>query len=205
MKITSTRIKGLVAEYGTPMYLYDKQELVSNLQHYHDCFKSSQFDTQVLYASKAFSVKRMYELVQAAKLGVDVVSYGELVTAIKAKVDPQTIYFHGNNKSVAEITYALKHNIYCFIADNLDELVDIENLCHKYNKKCNIMLRMNVGVEAHTHRYIVTSHIDSKTNYSKLAIKVCDRHTGVGADGLIAVKTNPTKAISLKSWWWFWN
>jgi len=162
MRISERRIKELASNYQTPLYLYDKQMLIKNLNDYYQYFQSELFSCQVLYASKAFSVNKMYQLVKEAKLGVDVVSYGELYTAIKAGIDPNMIYFHGNNKSLAEISYALKSGIYCFVADNMGELEDLVLLCHKLKTKCRVMLRMNVGVEAHTHKYIVTSHLDSK-------------------------------------------
>jgi diaminopimelate decarboxylase len=157
--ITTTQ---LVNKYQTPLIVYDQNLIESNIKSYKKYFKSQLFKTNILYASKAFSCKYMNKIVNQQNIGIDVVSYGELYTAINSQVDPKVIYFHGNNKTEEEIRLGLTYGIKAFVVDNLGEIDDMKRICEELDIKTNILLRMNIGVEAHTHQYIVTSHIDSK-------------------------------------------
>lgn len=125
-------------------------------------FKSSQFETEVLYASKAFCVKEMLRLLKNKGMSLDVVSFGELATAKSVDFPMNKIYFHGNNKTITELEYALENNVGTIVVDNLMELELLNELSKKHNKIANILIRLNVGVEAHTHKFIVTAHVDSK-------------------------------------------
>jgi len=162
LEINSVNTNYLVNKYKTPLLVYNEDMIEDRIDSYKEHFKSSLFKTNILYASKAFSCKYMYSIVNRKNIGIDVVSYGELYTAIKAKVNPEVIYFHGNNKTADEIKLGLNYKIKAFVVDNLGELDDMENICKELNTTTNVLLRMNIGVEAHTHEYIVTSHIDSK-------------------------------------------
>ncbi len=162
MKISGVDVEYLKQKYNTPLYIYDEEHIIKNMNGYLNNFKSNKFNTEVLYASKAFCVKEMIRLVKQAGMSLDVVSLGELKTALAVDFDMSKVYFHGNNKSVEEITCALENNVGTIVVDNYMELVTLENLCQKFQKKCNILIRLNVGVEAHTHKFIVTAHVDSK-------------------------------------------
>ena len=162
MKIAGVDVKDLKNEYGTPLYIYDVEHLKRNMKGYLNYFKSSEFETEVLYASKAFNVKEMVRLVKSEGMSLDCVSEGEIYTALAVGFDPAKIYFHGNNKSYAELEYAISNNIGTIVADNVMELEVIEEIAAKLNKHVNVMFRMNVGVDAHTHKFIVTAHVDSK-------------------------------------------
>lgn len=162
MKIGNVDVKDLKERYGTPLYIYDVEHLKENMFGYLNNFKSSLFDTEVLYASKAFCVKEMLRLVNQAGMSLDVVSLGELATAASIGFPMQKVYFHGNNKTMYEIEYALEHNVGTIVVDNLMELETLEEMCNSLKKNISILIRMNVGVEAHTHKFIVTSHVDSK-------------------------------------------
>ncbi|MGC5572457.1 diaminopimelate decarboxylase, partial [Enterococcus faecium] len=105
-------------------------------------------------------------LVREYGFGLDVVSGGEIYTALQADFPRDTIYFHGNNKTPEELIYALENDLLHIVADNLMEVELLAELSQRYLKKICIMLRLNVGVEAHTHEYIVTAHIDSKFGMS---------------------------------------
>ncbi len=157
--IPATKLK---QKYGTPLYVYDEVKLEKIMADYITGFKSNFFQTEVLFASKAFSCVEMYKLVKKSGLGVDVVSGGEIYTAIKAGVNPSTMYFHGNNKQVHEIEYALDNNILNMVVDGYDELVLLEEISKNKKKVPNILFRLNAGIEAHTHKFIMTAHIDSK-------------------------------------------
>ncbi len=98
----------LVAQYGSPLYVYDQQQLETNLQAYKQAFQSDRFPTKILYASKAFQTVGMMNLVNQYGFGVDVVSAGELYTALQSDVPVDHIYFHGNNKSTEELKMAFE-------------------------------------------------------------------------------------------------
>lgn len=156
----------LAEEYQTPLYVYDEDKLKNGMKGFKQGFTSHHFDTKILYASKAFQTIEMLHLVEEQGLGLDVVSGGEIYTALAANFPKESIYFHGNNKTLEELTYALESGLTHFVADNLMEIELLEALCKKYSKEIQIMLRLNVGIEAHTHEYIVTAHIDSKFGMS---------------------------------------
>ncbi len=162
MKISNVDVKDLKAKYNTPLYIYDEAHLINNIDLYMNNFKSSQFETEVLYASKAFCVKEMLRLLKNKGMSLDVVSFGELATAKSVDFPMNKIYFHGNNKTITELEYALENNVGTIVVDNLMELELLNELSKKHNKIANILIRLNVGVEAHTHKFIVTAHVDSK-------------------------------------------
>lgn len=162
MKICNVDVVKLKEQFGTPLYIYDKEHLKRNIMLYLNNFKSKEFATEVLFASKAFCVKEMVRLINSCNMSLDVVSIGELYTALSVGFPMEKVYFHGNNKSLSDLEFALEHNVGTIVVDNLMELIALEDLCKNKNKKANIIIRLNVGVEAHTHKFIVTAHVDSK-------------------------------------------
>ncbi|HHY06080.1 MAG TPA: diaminopimelate decarboxylase [Clostridia bacterium] len=152
----------LVKKFGTPLYVMDEEYLRQICRDYYQSFIVAYPNNKVLYASKAFLTKAMAKIIQQEKLGLDVVSGGELFTAMQADFPAEQIYFHGNNKSVAEIEYALDCKIGRFVVDNFYELELLHNLCQKRRTKAKILLRLSPGIEASTHEYIRTGQIDSK-------------------------------------------
>ncbi|APZ50037.1 diaminopimelate decarboxylase [Jeotgalibaca sp. PTS2502] len=165
----------LVAQYGSPLYVYDQQQLETNIHSYKKAFKSDRFPTKILYASKAFQTVGMMNLVNQYGFGVDVVSAGELYTALQSDVPVDHIYFHGNNKSTEELKMAFESGMQHIVCDNLMELTELSQLANDYKQPMQIMFRLNVGIEAHTHEYIVTTHIDSKFGmaYDSSDFKAC--------------------------------
>ena len=107
----------------------------------------------------------MLNLVNEEGLSLDVVSGGELYTALAAKFPVERIHFHGNNKSKEELLLALEHNIGCIVVDNFYELELLESLCNEQKKSISILLRVTPGIEAHTHDYILTGQEDSKFGF----------------------------------------
>ena len=162
MKIANVDVAYLKEKYGTPLYIYDGEHINRNMDGYLKHFKSNQFETEVLFASKAFCVKEILRRVMAKGMSLDVVSLGELYTAKCVNFPMDKIYFHGNNKTDLELLKALEYGVGTIVVDNLMELEAINDLTNKLNKDVHILIRLNVGVEAHTHKFIVTSHIDSK-------------------------------------------
>ncbi|MBO8163071.1 MAG: diaminopimelate decarboxylase [Brevibacillus sp.] len=159
----------LAADFGTPLYVYDEQLIRDNCRAYVEAFQQSGFAFQVAYASKAFCTMAMCKLVEEEGLSLDVVSGGELYTALKAGYPASRIHFHGNNKSPEELEMALDAGIGCFVADNFYELELLNHLAKERGKTAAILLRITPGVEAHTHEYISTGQQDSKFGFDLLS------------------------------------
>lgn len=152
----------LAKEFGTPLYIMDETLIRENCRNYYQSFVEKYNNTQVIYASKTFSNIAMYKIIEEEGLGLDVVSGGELYTAIQAKFPMDKVYFHGNNKTPDEIKLALEAKIGRFVVDNQYEMELINKIASELNTKANILLRITPGIEAHTHDYIKTGQIDSK-------------------------------------------
>lgn len=158
-----TSLKTVAQSFGTPTIVYDEDQIRNQMRRYHSAFEKSGLKYNISYASKAFTCIQMVKLVQEENLQLDVVSEGELYTALESGFDANRIHFHGNNKTKREIQYALENNIGYFVIDALEEI----DLIDKYaSDKVNIVLRVNPGVEAHTHEFIQTGQEDSKFGLS---------------------------------------
>lgn len=155
----------LVEEYGTPLYVYDVSQIKHRAQAFKKTFQDRNVSAQVAYASKAFSCLAIYQLMAKEEMSLDVVSGGELYTAIQANYPSEKIHFHGNNKSDSEIIAALDYGIGCFVVDNFHELKKLNDYTQQRKKKVSILLRVTPGVEAHTHDYITTGQTDSKFGF----------------------------------------
>lgn len=151
---------------GTPLMVYDQGKIEQQLQLYQNHFRDDDIRTHVIYASKAFQCKAMLDLVKAYGCSLDVVSGGELDQAIHADFPMENVYFHGNNKTIEELTMALEAQVGCIIVDNEEECRALCKLAEELSCGCHVMIRVNPGIEAHTHEYIVTAHIDSKFGVS---------------------------------------
>ena len=151
---------------GTPLIVYDEHKIETQLEAAINSFRSEKFSTKVVYASKAFSCKAMYEKVKEAGACLDVVSGGELYCAMQSGFPMENVYFHGNNKSAEELELALKYGCGTVVIDNEDEAVLLTNLAAEADRHIDTLLRVNPGIEAHTHEYIMTSGSDSKFGIS---------------------------------------
>ena len=152
----------LAERYGTPLYVLSETDIVSRFSELRECFTDKYPDTRVAYAAKAFSTMAMYRLCQREGACIDVVSAGELYTAIKAGFPPEMIEFNGNNKLPYEIEMALDYGIGRFIVDGLGETDLIEAICREKGKKASILFRITPGVKSDSHDYMVTGKKDSK-------------------------------------------
>lgn len=167
-QIGGMEIRDLVQEFGSPLTVYDEGMLREKIQSFTENFRSDLFQTDVIYASKAFNCKAMISLIAEYGCCLDVVSGGELYTAYKAGYDCSKIFFHGNNKTPDEIRFALKCGVGTIVVDNEMEAHVLTDLIKDTDNHIQVFLRVNPGIEAHTHQYIVTAHVDSKFGISML-------------------------------------
>lgn len=151
----------LAQKYSTPLYVMSQDIIEEKLQYIKEEFLDKYENTYAYYASKAFLTKSMGKILKRFDMGIDVVSYGELYTALEAGINPEKIMFHGNNKSKADLEFALERGVGRIVVDGISELKLLIDLAgKKYTTK--ILLRISPNVEAHTHKYISTGQLDSK-------------------------------------------
>ena len=154
----------LAKEFKTPLYVMDESLIRGNCRRYVNSFNKEK--NKVAYAGKAFLTKAMCNLIKEEGLFLDVVSGGEIFTAYKSSFPMDKVYFHGNNKTIEEIEMAINLGVGTFVADNFQELENINNVCKNKNIKQRVILRIIPGIEAHTHEYIKTGQIDSKFGFT---------------------------------------
>ena len=165
LEIGNCSIEDLAKKYGTPLYVIDEETIKTKCNDYLSSLKQFSSNILVTYAAKAFTCKRLFQIINSLGLGLDVVSGGELYTALKSNFNTENIYFHGNNKSKSEIEMAIENNIGAIICDNFYELELIINTAKSKNKLQPIFIRLTPGIECHTHEYIKTGHLDSKFGF----------------------------------------
>ena len=157
----------LTQKYGTPLYLMSEDRIRENMRKYKNSIDKFYGGKGLcLYASKAFSTGYIYKIAQEEGLGVDVVSGGELFTALKAGFDAKKIVFHGNNKSYDEIKMAIENGVGRIIIDSYAELDMINDISLQLGKVTDVMIRVKPGIDAHTHEFISTGHIDCKFGFA---------------------------------------
>lgn len=156
----------LAKKFKTPLYVMDQELIETTIDKMKEAFQSNRFDTQIAYAGKAFLSMGMLKLVDAKELDLDVVSGGELYTAYKAGFPMDRVHLHGNNKTVEELEMAIEFGIKEIVIDNEDEIDKIERICREKGKKQAVLVRIDPGIEAHTHHYIKTSGLTSKFGIS---------------------------------------
>ena len=153
----------LTKKFGTPLYVMDEDTIRKNCRSFKNSInKYYDGNGQVAFASKAFSCLEIYRIMKEEGLGIDVVSGGELYTALKAGFPADQIYFHGNNKTVSELNMALDNKVARIVVDNLTELEILNKIAGEKNMTADIMFRIKPGIDAHTHDFILTGQIDSK-------------------------------------------
>lgn len=155
----------LAQQFGTPLYVMDEQLIRHQCRQYMDSFKNAGLTFQVAYASKAFCVKAMCRIADEEGLSLDVVSDGELYTALQSGFPAKRIHFHGNNKTPMEIKMAIDAKIGCFVVDNFVELNMLNAIAREKGETVKVLLRITPGVEAHTHEFISTGQTDSKFGF----------------------------------------
>lgn len=153
----------LAKKYGTPLYLMDEDKIRENCRIYKHAFvKHFGPSSYPLYASKANSFKRIYEIMKEEDMGIDVVSSGEIYTAYKAGYDLSKAYFHSNNKTDEDIIFAMEHNVGYFVADNIEEVKAVEAEAARRGTNQKLLLRLTPGIDTHTYEAVNTGLVDSK-------------------------------------------
>lgn len=173
----------LAKQFQTPLVVYDVAQIRHQIQAFQIAFVKRNVSSVVSYASKAFSSIAIYQVVNEMKAHIDVVSGGELYTAIQAKIPMENVSFHGNNKSLDELEMAVINKVGVIIVDNFYEIQLLDQLLTKYDQKQRIMFRLTPNVSAHTHEYMQTGQTDSKFGF--------DVNSGQAAEALKRVLANP--------------
>lgn len=152
----------LAREFGTPLYVFDEDLIRSNCRQYRQGFEAHYPSARAAYAAKAFITTAMAALAAEEGMDLDVVSGGEIFTALRGGFPAERMLFHGNNKSPEEIAFGLDSGVGRFVVDNLYELDLLEEAAARRRMRARILLRVTPGIEAHTHEYIQTGQVDSK-------------------------------------------
>ncbi|MFC1967065.1 diaminopimelate decarboxylase [Chloroflexota bacterium] len=156
----------LAGEYGTPLYVFDEADLRARCAEFKREFGGRYPDTAVLYASKAFTSRALLRIIKEEGLGLDVVSGGEMSIARAVDFPMETVYFHGNNKSAAELRQALDSGVGRIVVDNFQEMEMLDALAGGQGCKADVLLRLTPGIDPHTHAYNSTGVIDSKFGFT---------------------------------------
>ena len=157
----------LAKNFGTPLYVFDEKYIRDMMRVYRDTIeKEYGGNGLVLYASKAFSCMAIYRIAAQENIGVDVVSGGELYTAVKAGFPAEKIYMHGNNKLLRELEFAVDAGVGTIVVDSYDEADMLDDIAKAKGVEQNVLIRINPGVEAHTHAFVQTARTDSKFGFS---------------------------------------
>lgn len=155
----------LAQTYGTPLYVVDETVFRDRARRYRDTLRRHASNSRVLYAGKALLTTAIARIVESEGLGLDVVSGGELFTALSAGFPAEHIYFHGNNKSEEELHYALDSGVGHIVADSEDELRLLATVARTKGVTARVLLRITPGVEARTHSHVQTGQVDSKFGF----------------------------------------
>ncbi len=166
LSIGQINTQALAKKYGTPLYIIDQGCIESNISNFKSWFSSDLVETEIVYASKAFINGYICRLVAENGLGIDVISAGDMDLLKKIQFPMSRVYLHGNAKSKQEIKMALALGVGRIVVDNYDELQRIREICAEYSYRANILLRVNPGVETHTHKYLRTALDSSKFGIS---------------------------------------
>ncbi len=166
LRIGGAEVPALAKEFGTPLFIMDRGQIEENICAYKSAIDQAYGGNGlVCYASKAFCTKEMCRIVKAEGIGLDVVSGGELYTALSVSFPAESICFHGNNKTMEELQYAIENGVGRIVADSEEELDILDGLLEG-NTKTRVLLRIKPGIEAHTHDFIQTGQEDSKFGVS---------------------------------------
>lgn len=155
----------LAKEYGTPLVVYDVSQIRNQIRAFKKVFEEEQVNYAVSYASKAFASIAMYQVANEEGAYTDVVSAGELYTAMKANFPMERVSFHGNNKSKEELEMAVKNHVGKIMIDNFYEINLLNQVLEEQDSEINVMLRITPGISAHTHEYDQTGQVDSKFGF----------------------------------------
>ena len=187
LTIGGVDVRDLATEYGTPLYVYDEEDFRSRCREFVGAFS----DGDVYYAGKAFLSTEIARWVRDEGLGLDVCTGGELAIALAADFPAARIAFHGNNKSVAELTRALEVGVGHVVVDSYEEIARLGYLAKEQGKRPKVMVRVTTGVEAHTHEFIATAHDDQKFGFAReTALEAARRVHGLDSLELVGLHSH---------------
>ena len=175
LEISGADVRDLSHKFPTPLFVLDETDLINRVQKYLKSFSMQSHGnklskpTQIFYASKAFTSSRFIQLIVKEGMGVDVASEGELRVALAGGCKPENIVFHGNNKSLDELGFALDKKVGLFAVDSFFEIARLAQLAESKRVKPNVLVRVTAGIEAHTHEFVATAHEDQKFGFSLAA------------------------------------
>ncbi|MFC0530913.1 diaminopimelate decarboxylase [Phytohabitans kaempferiae] len=162
LAVGEVSVRELAEEFGTPAYVLDENDMRARCRDFLAAFAGC----DVYYAGKAFLCRAVVRIIAEEGLHLDVCTGGELATALSAGMPPERIGFHGNNKSVSELTRAVEAGVGRIIVDSFHEIERLTRIARELGKRPSVLLRVTVGVEAHTHEFIATAHEDQKFGFS---------------------------------------
>ena len=162
LRVGGVSVRDIAERFGTPSYVFDEADFRARCRDFREAFSAS----DVFYAAKAFCCKAVIKIIAQEGLNLDVCTGGELAVALAAGMPPERIKLHGNNKSVAELSRALDAGLGWIVVDSFDEIERLTALARDRSVRPRAMVRVTVGVEAHTHEYIATAHEDQKFGFS---------------------------------------
>jgi diaminopimelate decarboxylase len=165
LEVAGCDVVELAREFGTPAYVYSEDHLRATARAYLEAFGSRTESFEVLYASKAAPFTAAYRVFREEGLSVDVASGGELHMALRAGFEGPRIYMHGNNKSDAEIRYALETGVGHIVLDSFDEIDRLNRLTAASSRRQDVLIRVTPGIKAETHSYVQTGQLDSKFGF----------------------------------------
>ena len=164
--IAGMGVRQLVEQFGSPLFIYDEQDVRARARRYVQAYNTDEVPTQVYYAGKAFLCTSIVKWLIEEGLSIDVCTAGELETALRGGADPARILFHGNNKSTAELERAVDVGVGRIVVDSLVEIQRLNQIAAVRGVTQQVLVRVTVGVEAHTHEFIATAHEDQKFGLS---------------------------------------
>ena len=173
--ISGLDVRDISQKYPTPLFVLDETDLINRVQKYMKSFSKASHgskltkETKIFYASKAFTSSLFIKLIVNEGMGVDVATEGELRVALAGGCKPENIIFHGNNKSVDELAFAIDKKVGLFAVDSFFEIARLAQLAIDKNVKPNVLVRVTAGIEAHTHEFVATAHEDQKFGFSLAA------------------------------------
>ena len=187
----------LAEKYGTPVFLLDDARVRARIREYKEAMKTNFGESSIpLFASKSLSFKEIYRIMAEEGIGTDIVSSGELFTAVCAGFPMERAFFHGNNKTDFDIRYAIENRIGYFIVDSMEELLRIDEYAQNAGIRQKILLRLTPGIDPHTHQKISTGGVDSKFGsaietglaekitkaaLSRMNVELCGFHCHIGS------------------------